>query len=181
MLSTLRENYISGFRQACYALKLKSEKCSVNDPSSWKYKCFTGREHHTLDTEDGWREILSSSKGLAALSFLKANQSLSSIVTVLYTHVWSTPEILFNLLGQNPDAELPLPEGLNKEMRDFPGGPVVKNPPANAGDIGWYLVQEDYTCRGASKPTKAMCHNCRNPHALEPTLCKRSPQRATGE
>lgn len=40
----------------CYALKLKSEKCSVNDPSSWKYKCYTGREHRTLDPEECWRE-----------------------------------------------------------------------------------------------------------------------------
>ena len=35
----------------------------------------------------------------------------------------------------------------SKEGRgDFPGGTVVKNPPANA------LVQEDPTCRGATKP-----------------------------
>ena len=27
--------------------------------------------------------------------------------------------------------------------RDFPGGPEVKNPPANAGDMVWSLVQED--------------------------------------
>ena len=25
---------------------------------------------------------------------------------------------------------------LKKELRDFPGGAVVKNPPANAGDTG---------------------------------------------
>ena len=25
---------------------------------------------------------------------------------------------------------------LKKEVRDFPGGTVVKNPPANAGDMG---------------------------------------------
>ena len=33
-------------------------------------------------------------------------------------------------------------------MRDFPGGPVVKNLPANAGD--------DPTCQGTAKPT---CYN----------------------
>ena len=33
----------------------------------------------------------------------------------------------------------------------FPGGPVVENPPANAGDTG-SLVREDPTCRGATKP-----------------------------
>ena len=26
---------------------------------------------------------------------------------------------------------------LRVEVRDFPGGPVVKNPPASAGDTGW--------------------------------------------
>ena len=34
----------------------------------------------------------------------------------------------------------------------FPGGAVVKTPPASAGDTGWALVQEDPTCRGAIKP-----------------------------
>ena len=28
---------------------------------------------------------------------------------------------------------------------------VVKDPPANAGDMG-FLIQEDATCRGATKP-----------------------------
>ena len=36
--------------------------------------------------------------------------------------------------------------------RDFPGAAVVKNPPANARDRGSSLVQEDPTCRGATKP-----------------------------
>ena len=40
--------------------------------------------------------------------------------------------------------------------RDFPGGAVVKNPPANAGDMVRALVREDPTCRGATKP---MHHN----------------------
>ena len=41
--------------------------------------------------------------------------------------------------------------------RDFPGGAVVKNPPANAGNMGSsVLVREDPTCRGATKP---VCHN----------------------
>ena len=29
--------------------------------------------------------------------------------------------------------------------RDFPGGPVVKNPPSNAGNRVQSLVQEDHT------------------------------------
>ena len=39
-----------------------------------------------------------------------------------------------------------------KKERNFPGGPVVKNLPANAEDTGSVLVQEDPTCRRASKP-----------------------------
>ena len=35
------------------------------------------------------------------------------------------------------------------------GGPVVKNPPANAGYTA-FLVQEDPTCRGATEP--AFCN-----------------------
>ena len=34
----------------------------------------------------------------------------------------------------------------------FPGGTVVKNPPANAGTRVRALVREDPTCHGATKP-----------------------------
>ena len=36
----------------------------------------------------------------------------------------------------------------------FPGGKVVKNPPANAGGTVGALVGEDPTCRGATKPER---------------------------
>ena len=39
---------------------------------------------------------------------------------------------------------------------DFPGGAVVGNPPANAGDMGSSPGPEDTTCRGATEP---MHHN----------------------
>ena len=39
-----------------------------------------------------------------------------------------------------------------KTDRDFPGGPVVKNPPVNAGDTGLILVQEDFTCPRVTRP-----------------------------
>ena len=35
---------------------------------------------------------------------------------------------------------------------DFPGGPVDRNPPASAGDMGSTLVWEHPTCLGATKP-----------------------------
>ena len=39
---------------------------------------------------------------------------------------------------------------------DFPGGTVVKNPPANAGDTGSIPGPGRSTCRGATKP---VCHS----------------------
>ena len=41
-------------------------------------------------------------------------------------------------------------------IEGFPGGPAVKNPPANAGNTGSVLVWEDSTCRGT---TKLINHN----------------------
>ena len=40
-----------------------------------------------------------------------------------------------------------------KIHEDFPGGRVVKNSPANAGDTVGSLVKEDPPCHGATKPT----------------------------
>ena len=37
-------------------------------------------------------------------------------------------------------------------MRDFLGGPVVKNSSANAGDTGQSLVWQDPTCPEATNP-----------------------------
>ena len=50
-------------------------------------------------------------------------------------------------------------------MLDFPGSSVVKNPPANAGDTGSALVQEDPTCRRATKSVSHKYWAC----ILEPT------------
>ena len=36
--------------------------------------------------------------------------------------------------------------------QDFPGGPLVKNPPANAGTLVQSLDWENSTCCGAAKP-----------------------------
>ena len=36
--------------------------------------------------------------------------------------------------------------------KDFPGGAVVKNPPANAGDTVQALVREDPTCHRETRP-----------------------------
>ena len=41
-----------------------------------------------------------------------------------------------------------------KQSRDFPGGTVVKNPPATQGTQVRALVREDPTCHGATKPVR---------------------------
>ena len=52
-----------------------------------------------------------------------------------------------------------------KKKRGFPGGAVVENLPANAATRVRALVQEDPTCRGATKPVR---HNywAREPQLL---------------
>ena len=68
--------------------------------------------------------------------------------------------------------------GLEEHMRDFPGGAVVKNPPANAGDTGSSPGPEDPTCRGATKPVR---HNyrahalARTPQLEKPAHCNKQP------
>ena len=53
---------------------------------------------------------------------------------------------------------------ITKTTRHFPGGAVVKTPPANAGDMGSSPGPEDPTCRGATKPVRHNYWAC----ALEP-------------
>ena len=43
---------------------------------------------------------------------------------------------------------------IKNDWRGFPGGAVVKNPPAYAGDTGLSPGQEDPTCHGATKPVQ---------------------------
>ena len=50
-------------------------------------------------------------------------------------------------------------------LQGFPGGPVVRNLPASAEDMGSIVLQEDSTCYGATKPMPHSYWAC----ALEPT------------
>ena len=61
-------------------------------------------------------------------------------------------------------------------MRDFPGGPVVKNPPYNAGDAGSipgggtgipHAAEQQSPCATTTEPTR--------PGACVPQLEKRKP------
>ena len=72
--------------------------------------------------------------------------------------------------------------GLQSPNTGFPGGPVIKNTPANAGEWVWSLIWEDPACLGATKPIHYSYWACalepgnRNywsPCTREPTLCKK--------
>ena len=43
-------------------------------------------------------------------------------------------------------------------IQGFPGGSMVKNPPANAEDMGLIPGLEDPTCLAATKPTQPKTH-----------------------
>ena len=47
------------------------------------------------------------------------------------------------------------------ENEDFPGGPVVKNLPANAGDPVQSLALEDSTCHRVTKPERYNYRACK--------------------
>ena len=64
------------------------------------------------------------------------------------------PYTLPSLLPHTLPCVSPLFGFLNKGIEDFPGGAVVKNPPAMQGTRVRALVQEDPTCRGATKPVR---------------------------
>ena len=58
-----------------------------------------------------------------------------------------------------------------EKFGDFSGGPVLKNPLANAGDTGSTPGLERSTCLGETEPT---CLNSSSPYVLEPTAVRRS-------
>ena len=63
------------------------------------------------------------------------------------------PIIILNVNGLNsPIKRHRMDEWIKKKQGGFPGGAVVKNPPANAGTQVQTLVWEDSTCHGATKP-----------------------------
>ena len=59
---------------------------------------------------------------------------------------------------------------------DLPGGPVVKNPPAKAGDMVWSLVLEDSPCFRATK-SKHQHYQAYTLHQEQPAMS--SPITAT--
>ena len=81
---------------------------------------------------------------------------------------------------------------LKESIKDFPGGSVNENSPANAGDTGLTPDPEGSACHGAMKSLyhsgwslhslQPVLRNNRNHHIKSPpTTTKRSPHSATGE
>ena len=69
---------------------------------------------------------------------------------------------------------------------DFPGGPVVKNPPANVGDMDLISGPEDPTCCETAKPealTPQSPHNKKSHRNEQPMYHNEKwlPLAATGE
>ena len=72
-------------------------------------------------------------------------------------------------------------------LKGFPGGSVVKNPPANAGDTVPSLIQEDPSYCGAIESVlhdyywacalEPGSHNYGSPHALEPVVPSKGSHR----
>ena len=61
--------------------------------------------------------------------------------------------------------------------RGFPGGFVVKNLPASAGDMVQTLIQEDPTCHGAAKPMSLnYCTYALEPRSLDYCACALEPR-----
>ena len=60
---------------------------------------------------------------------------------------------------------------------DFPGGPVVKTPPSNAGDAGSIPGRGTKIPHAAGQlspcttTTEPVCHKLQSPPALEPVCC----------
>ena len=68
-----------------------------------------------------------------------------------------------------------------KSGRDFPGGAVVKNPPANAGDAGLspglgrsHMLQSN---EARAPQLLSPCATTMKPARLEPVLCNRRSHR----
>lgn len=61
--------------------------------------------------------------------------------------------------------------------RDFPGGQVVKDPPAKAGDMGSMLGPEDSTCCGEAGPVRQLLRLCPGAQELQVlSLCAASTE-----
>ena len=80
-----------------------------------------------------------------------------SLLCALGTFLFCDTSIILPGVSFVSEFVLPSPtdhypyRGLQSPNAGFPGGPVMKNTPANAGEWVWSLVWEDPACLGATK------------------------------
>ena len=121
-------------------------QCEGKIPPSW----------HLLSLEFSWMKEL---RCVPDWSNLKAEK-------LWYSLLHKTTYCLYGFFQQKP----PFQTDKLKNRRGLPGGPVVQNPLANAGDTDWSLAQEYPTYSRATKPKN---HNYWSPSVLQPVLCNK--------
>ena len=107
---------------------------------------------------------------LSSLLFLGATLQSIPPVFILHSKLWESVSW---------ETWLMTNASLKDRSGDFPGGPVVKNPPANAGGHGFHLWSRKIpsaTGQLGQRTTtvEPRCNNCRSPCALGRLLHKRS-------
>ena len=110
-------------------------------------------------------------QGTEGLEHLRAGGQAVGMAFTLYRvkgcllHVppnWDTSYILFFFLA--------MPRGL----QDLSGSSMVKNPPANAGDVGLIPGSGRSDEEGSGNPFQCSCHRQRSPAGCSPWGCKES-------
>ena len=120
-------------------------------------------------------------------------QRLSTAHNTHITQTWGERTIRFGLGHRGPNIWTLVGETryYDVNFRNFPGGPVVENLPANAGDTGLIPCPETLCAPGKLSPwattTESTCHNYWSLHAREPcseireAIARRSLRTATRE
>ena len=94
-------------------------------------------------------------------------------VVLLNWRTWNLPQCLILPSRRNTT------QGNHQKTgtQDFPGGPVVENPPANAGDTGLIL----HLGRSHKPWGNSPCAATTEPMCLEPVLCNEKPPRCKAQ
>ena len=111
--------------------------------------------------ESSYLPATKSAQQAELIALAQACQLAKDQIATIYTDSSCTFGVArdFGILRQQWGF-LPLWDNLPKKKmvnKGFPGGSVVKIPPASAGDIVRSLIWEDCTCRGAAKPVHHSC------------------------
>ena len=84
----------------------------------------------------------------SCVCFLLFSHLLTSYHTIITSHCYQCLPLKHSTCWQSVNQK--------SKLKDLANGPVVKNPPANAGETGSAPSLEDSTCCRTYKPT---CHN----------------------